>query len=48
MVQSKRASENSVAGLGKLNVDTDRRHDRRELTAEELQKLLRAAVTPGV
>jgi len=28
---------------GKLSVDTDRRHDRRELTADELRKLLQAA-----
>ena len=44
MVQNKRAGENPVTGLGRLSVETDRRHDRRELTADELQKVLRAAM----
>jgi hypothetical protein len=33
-----------VADLSKLSVDTDRRHDRRELTADELQRLLGAVM----
>jgi site-specific recombinase XerD len=44
MVRHKRATENPVAEMGKLSVETDRRHDRRELTAAELQKLLGAVM----
>ena len=43
MVREKRALENPVDHLGRLNVRTDRRHDRRALTVDELQMLLEAA-----
>lgn len=40
MVKDRRARENPVAHLDGLNVKLDRRHDRRNLTAAELSKLL--------
>ena len=40
MVQDGRAPESPVAHLSGYNVKTDRRHDRRALTTEELQQLL--------
>ena len=40
MVKDRRASESPVAHLDGLNVKTDRRHDRRALTIEELRRLL--------
>jgi hypothetical protein len=43
MVKDRRASELPLAHLEPLNVQTDRRHDRRELTEEELPRLLEAA-----
>jgi integrase len=42
MVKDRRASELPLAHLEPLNVQTDRRHDRRELTEEELPRLLHA------
>jgi len=43
MVKDGRASESPVAYLDGLNVKTDRRHDRRALSADELRRLLAAA-----
>ena len=43
MVKDRRASESPVAHLDGLNVKTDRRHDRRALTVDELCRLLEAA-----
>ena len=40
MIKDRRASESPVAHLDGLNVKTDRRHDRRALTVEELHRLL--------
>ncbi len=40
MVKDRRASDSPVAHLEGLNVRTDRRRDRRALTADELRKLL--------
>jgi len=45
MTQDRRASENPLQHLQGYNVRTDRRHDRRALTADELRRLL--AVTAG-
>src|SRR5262249_2372211 len=42
MVKDRRASELPLAHLDGLNVKTDRRHDRRELTEDELPRLLKA------
>ncbi len=42
MVADGRAGESPVAHLKALNVRTDRRHDRRALTADELQRLVTA------
>src|SRR5690606_29871399 len=43
MVRERRALEKHVNLLKRLNVRTERRHDRRALTVDELQRLLRAA-----
>ena len=43
MVKDRRALESPVAHLDGLNVKTDRRHDRRALTVDELRGLLNAA-----
>ncbi len=43
MVREGRASESPLAYLQGLNVATDRRHDRRELSVDEARRLLRAA-----
>ncbi len=43
MVQSGRAASSPLASLRGLNVRVDRRHDRRALSVEELQRLLDAA-----
>jgi len=43
MVRHGRASQNPIAFLKGLNVKLDRRHDRRALTLEELQRLFVAA-----
>ena len=40
LVQNRRASENPLAHLRRLNTKTDRRHDRRALEVEELQRLI--------
>jgi integrase len=48
MVMEGRASVSPVAHLKALNVRTDRRHDRRALTGEELKRLLDAASSGGV
>jgi len=40
MVKDRRANESPVTHLGGLNVRTDRRHDRRALTVDELRRLL--------
>jgi hypothetical protein len=40
LVKNHRMADNPLAHLGEGNVQTDRRHDRRELTAEELRRLL--------
>ncbi len=42
MVANERASESPLAHLKALNVRTDRRHDRRAMTADELQRLVTA------
>ena len=43
MVTTRRASESPLVGLKALNVRTDRRHDRRVLTADELRRVIAAA-----
>jgi integrase len=43
MQREKRCSDNPVAYLEPLNVQTDRRHDRRAFTLEELKKILAVA-----
>ena len=40
MVQDRRASENPLQHLKGLNVQTDRRHDRRALSTDEMRRLL--------
>ena len=45
MVRDGRAAENPVQHLQGVNVRTDRRHDRRALTVDELRKLLQAALS---
>jgi integrase len=42
MMKHRRMGDNTLAILEAGNVETDRRHDRRELTAEELRRLLAA------
>jgi integrase len=41
LVKDRRAGDNPLAHLETSNADVDRRHDRRELTADELRQLLR-------
>jgi len=49
MVDEHRASESPVAGLKGQNVQADRRHERRALTAAEVRRLIEAAADgPGV
>src|SRR5262249_45531858 len=43
VVRVKRLADDPLESLALLNVSTDRRHDRRELTADELRRLLDAA-----
>ena len=43
LVRDKRASDNPLAHLPVINSTTDRRHDRRALTPEEFERLVRAA-----
>ena len=45
LVQDRRIAESPVTHLEANNTEVDRRHDRRELTADELCRLLRAART---
>lgn len=45
MVQNRRASENPLQYLKGLNVRTDRRHDRRALSVDELRRLLETTAT---
>ena len=45
LVRDRRTPTDPLAHLSKLNVRTDRRHDRRALWAEELKRLLEAART---
>jgi len=45
LVRDRRTPTDPLAHLSKLNVRTDRRHDRRALSAEELKRLLEAART---
>jgi integrase len=43
LVRDRRSSVDQLAYLSKLNVSTDRRHDRRALTSEEFARLVEAA-----
>ena len=43
MMKDRRATESPVAHLDVLNVRTDRRHDRRSLTTDELRRLIESA-----
>ena len=45
MVSERRASESPVAHLSGVNVKLDRRHDRRNLTIKEIERLLRETVS---
>ena len=45
MVYDRRASESPVQYLAGLNVQTDRRHDRRALTVDEIRRLLNTMAT---
>jgi integrase len=45
MVADRRATESPVQHLEGVNVDLDRRHDRRNLTVDELRQLLNAAAS---
>jgi len=47
MVLDQRASESPVAYLKRLNVKTDRRHDRRALEVDEMRRLLSATQGAG-
>src|SRR5437763_1340491 len=47
LVKDRRMGENPLAHLQGGNVKTDRRHDRRELTEEELRSLLSATRASG-
>jgi integrase len=47
MVQERRASENPLQYLKRLNVRTDRRHDRRALEPDEIRRLLEATQAAG-
>ena len=42
LVKDRRAADNPLAHLGGLNVKTDRRHDRRALSVDEMRRLLHA------
>ena len=48
MVKDRRAADNPLAHLQGLNVRTDRRHDRRALTADELRRLIDTTASEGV
>ena len=45
LVRDRRTSMDALAHLSRLNVNTDRRHDRRALSPEEFSRLLGAART---
>jgi integrase len=45
LVRDRRSTTDPLAHLSKLNVSTDRRHDRRALSPEEFERLLKAANT---
>ena len=45
MVRDRRVTDNPLAHLPRMNVKTDRRHDRRALSVDELRRLLQAAET---
>lgn len=47
MIQSGKANGNPLAYLPKLNVKTDRRHDRRALEIDEIQRLFGATIDAG-
>ncbi len=47
-MKERRANENPIDHLDLLNVRTDRRHDRRAMTADECQRLLKAATNGPV
>ena len=48
MVKDRRATDSPIAHLDGLNVRTDRRHDRRALTVEEVQRLLTTTTSGDV
>jgi site-specific recombinase XerC len=48
LVSSKRLPTNPVAGIERLNAETDVRHQRRALTTDEVSRLVRAARESGV
>jgi len=48
LVRDRRTSDDRLAHLSKLNVQTDRRHDRRALTDVEFPKLVNSAMTGPV
>ncbi len=48
LVSSKRLTINPVAGIERLNAETDIRHPRRALTTEEVSKLVESARSSGV
>ena len=45
LVADRRMADSPLAHLSKQNVKTDRRHDRRALTAEEVERLITATMT---
>ena len=47
LVATKRLPSNPVSGIDRLNAETDVRHKRRALTAEEMSRLVRAARESG-
>jgi hypothetical protein len=48
MVQDRRASESPIEHLKGLNVQTDRRHDRRALEPDDIRRLLEATQSSGL
>ena len=47
LLKHERMAKNPVASLGRVNVSTDRRHDRRSLRDDEFRRLLVAAESSG-
>ena len=47
-MSSKRLPSNPVAGIDRLNAETDVRHKRRALTPEEVSRLVESARSSGV